>query len=73
MSKRREVTNAGTDMERREPCAQLLRLRTGTASVENSAEAPQEKQSYYMVQQSHLCAYDRRKWNHRVTLLCVAP
>lgn len=69
MPKRREVTSASTDMERREPCAQLLRLRTGAASVENSAEAPQEEQSYHTVQQSHFCAYDQRKWNHQVTLV----
>ena len=37
-----EITSVGEDMERLEPCALLLGMRTGAATIENSTEVPQK-------------------------------
>ena len=35
------------------PCAQLVRLQTVTASMENNMEVPQEKENHHTIQQLH--------------------
>ena len=42
LSKRRQITNVGKDVEKREPLCTVMGMQIGTATVENSIEVSQK-------------------------------